>query len=229
MALGRPVPAAVPEGGIMRRPTRPSWKLFALAGAVVVASGGIGVAAIPSSSDGEITGCYGKSNGQLRVIDAQAGEQCKNNETRLTWSQTGPQGPPGSEGPPGPQGETGPQGEPGAPGPQGETGPQGEPGAPGPQGETGPPVSPERLARRARPARRVIPVRRVSPGRLAPRVSPVRRASLGRRGRTSSPAASSLPTASPLALRDPYQPSRTLLRAATGSRSRWASAAQSRR
>ncbi len=113
----------------MRRPTGSSWKLVALAGVIVVASGGIGVAAIPSSSDGKITGCYGNSNGQLRVIDAEAGEQCKNNETRVTWSQSGPQGPPG------PQGAMGPAGPPGA---QGEPGPQGEPGAQGDRGPAGP-------------------------------------------------------------------------------------------
>ena len=116
----------------MRRPTGSSWKLVALAGVIVVASGGIGVAAIPSSSDGKITGCYGNSNGQLRVIDAQAGEQCKTNETQVTWSQTGPQGATGPAGPPGAQGEPGPQGEPGAPGPQGEPGPQGDRGPAGP-------------------------------------------------------------------------------------------------
>ena len=128
----------------MRRPTGSSWKLVALAGVIVVASGGIGVAAIPSSSDGKITGCYGNSNGQLRVIDAQAGESCKNNETRVTWSQTGPQGPPGPQGaagpagPPGTQGEPGPQGEPGAPGPPGVPGAPGPQGEPGPQGDRGP-------------------------------------------------------------------------------------------
>ena len=85
----------------MRRPAGSSWKLVALAGVIVVASGGIGVAAIPSSSDGKITGCYGNSNGQLRVIDAEAGEQCKNNETQVTWSQTGRRspGPAGRRGP----------------------------------------------------------------------------------------------------------------------------------
>jgi hypothetical protein len=44
---------------------------------MVVAFTGAGVAAIPSSSDGKITGCCGDSNDQMRVIDAQADETCK--------------------------------------------------------------------------------------------------------------------------------------------------------
>ena len=76
--------------------------------AVVLVAGGIAFAAIPHSTTGVISGCWGNSNGQLRVIDAEAGHKCKNNETALSWNQTGPQGQPGPQGDPGPQGPPGP-------------------------------------------------------------------------------------------------------------------------
>jgi hypothetical protein len=88
---------------------------FWLLGAVVAAGlAGTAYATIPGG-DGLIHGCYAKSGGTLRVIDASV-TNCKSGETALNWNQ---------QGQPGPQG---PQGEPGPPGPQGE---QGEPGAPG--------------------------------------------------------------------------------------------------
>ena len=57
--------------------------LVLLVGLVLVAAavGGIAWAAIPQ--DGVYTGCYHKSNGNLRVIDASG--TCKSNETRITW------------------------------------------------------------------------------------------------------------------------------------------------
>jgi hypothetical protein len=102
---------------------------------------------------GLITGCYGKQNGDLRLIDTQAGASCKTSERRIVWNQQGPKGakgapgsagaagPPGSGGPAGPPG---PAGSPGATGPvgpagsSGATGPPGPPGAQGAQGPTGP-------------------------------------------------------------------------------------------
>jgi len=62
----------------------------------------IGHAMIPDAG-GVIHGCY-VTNGQLRVIDESAGEQCKAGETALFWNQTGPQGPQGTPGQQGPQG-----------------------------------------------------------------------------------------------------------------------------
>lgn len=106
----------------------------AVAGAMVV--GGIAWATIPAG-DGTISACY-RSDGALRVIDAEDGETCRNSETLLTWNE---EGVPGPEGPQGPQGDIGPQGETGPEGPQGEPGPQGVPGPQGdigPQGDTGP-------------------------------------------------------------------------------------------
>jgi hypothetical protein len=66
--------------------------------ALLVAGGGAAVAAIPDSDDGEIHGCYNNRNGDLRVIDAEAGENCGSRETALTWNQQGPPGTPGSAG-----------------------------------------------------------------------------------------------------------------------------------
>jgi hypothetical protein len=88
---------------------------FWLGGAIAtVALAGTAYAAIPGG-DGVIHGCYAKSGGTLRVVDASV-TNCKAGETALDWDQ---QGRPGQPGPPGPQGEPGP------------AGPQGEPGAPG--------------------------------------------------------------------------------------------------
>lgn len=77
-------------------------------------------ASIPDAG-GVIHGCYKTGAGDLRVIDS-AGTTCKNNETALNWSQTGPRGATGPQGPAGLQGPAGPQGPPG---------PQGQPGADG--------------------------------------------------------------------------------------------------
>jgi hypothetical protein len=65
-------------------------------GALAVAGlalGGIAYASIPDGS-GVIHGCYGNSNGQLRVID-DAQQTCKNQETPLDWNAQGPPGPSG--------------------------------------------------------------------------------------------------------------------------------------
>ena len=98
----------------MFRVTRRRLWLLGLVLALVASAGGIAYAAIPGAG-GTITGCY-KTNGSLRVIDAEAGQTCTSSEQQLTWNQTGPQGPEG------PQGPTGPTGPPGPPGPSGALG-----------------------------------------------------------------------------------------------------------
>jgi hypothetical protein len=70
--------------------------------------GGVAYATIPDSG-GVIHGCYTKSGGTLRVIDASV-TNCKTNEVSLNWSQQGVRGPPGAPGAPGPPGQTGPPG-----------------------------------------------------------------------------------------------------------------------
>jgi hypothetical protein len=75
-----------------------------------------------AQTDGEIHACV-KNDGTLYLVPDP--EECKKNETPLTWNIIGPQGPQGEQGIQGPQGEPGPQGDPGPEGPQG---PEGEPG-----------------------------------------------------------------------------------------------------
>lgn len=119
-------------------------RYFGAVGAVVVlglSATAVATAAVPDSDTGVITACYAAGNGGVRIIDAEAGETCRNSETVLTWNQAGPAGPAGPQGLPGPQGLQGPQGPPGPPGPQGltgEAGPAGPKGDPGPAGATGP-------------------------------------------------------------------------------------------
>ena len=91
-------------------------RLFKLALPAVVALGAgtaVAIAAIPSTSDGVIHGCYVTSptggqtiTGQLRVIDPDAtpAQNCANNEATLTWNQQGPVGPQGDPGEPGDSG-----------------------------------------------------------------------------------------------------------------------------
>jgi hypothetical protein len=72
--------------------------IVALAG--VIAAAGIGsVFAYASLPDdhGVIHGCYKKANGQLRVIDPDM-NHCRPSEKAISWSETGPQGPPGLAG-----------------------------------------------------------------------------------------------------------------------------------
>ncbi len=99
------------------------WRLLTIAAVALAASAGlaaVGYASIPDGN-GTIHGCYKNDKGDLRVIDPAASKKdqssCKNDETALNWSQTGPQGPAGPQGPQGPQGAQGPQG------PQGPAGP----------------------------------------------------------------------------------------------------------
>src|SRR3712207_9063282 len=72
---------------MLRRPSPPT----ALAcTALVVATTGAAVAAIPNSK-GEITACYAKRGGDVRIVDE--GKRCKRKtERRLTWNQAGTQG-----------------------------------------------------------------------------------------------------------------------------------------
>ena len=70
--------------------------LLAVTMAAVVGgvSTGLVMAAIPNAS-GQISGCYRNSGGlanpkgSLRVIDAEASENCGGNETALNWDQDG--------------------------------------------------------------------------------------------------------------------------------------------
>ncbi len=105
-----------------------------LAMAAVVIGGGIAVADSPTAAD-VITGCYDRSGGNLRVIDAA--DRCKSSETRIQWNEQGPVGAAGPSGPSGPAGQAGAQGDKGDTGDTGPAGPAGTNGEPGPQGEQG--------------------------------------------------------------------------------------------
>src|SRR6266850_1834818 len=86
---------------------------------------------------------YACINGQGSARLVGANEQCKANETRVSWSFTGPvgpTGPAGAQGPQGAKGDTGAAGSEGAQGAKGDigaTGPQGSQGSVGPQGAKG--------------------------------------------------------------------------------------------
>lgn len=73
----------------MRLRTLLSGRTRAVLGAgvlVVAVAAGISYAAIPGG-DGEIDACYGKVNGIVRIVDAEAGETCRENEQAISWRQ----------------------------------------------------------------------------------------------------------------------------------------------
>jgi hypothetical protein len=82
-------------GGLLRRWAAP----LVLGAAALLAVAAVAGAAIPDSDDGEIHGCYQKNQGQLRVIDSQAGQACRPSEESLVWNQEGVQGETGPRGP----------------------------------------------------------------------------------------------------------------------------------
>jgi len=100
--------------------------LVVAAAVAVLITAGVAYATIPDSG-GVIHGCFGKSGGDLRVIDASV-TNCQKTESSLTWNIQGVQGPQGPQGAQGPIGPAGPQGIQGPIGPQGLMGPQGPSG-----------------------------------------------------------------------------------------------------
>jgi hypothetical protein len=87
----------------------------------------------PAGSDRVIHGCYtNKAIGGSHVFVLQdAGTNCPNGTTAISWNQ---QGLPGAKGDTGPAGSQGPPGQDGA---QGPAGPKGDTGAQGPAGQDG--------------------------------------------------------------------------------------------
>jgi hypothetical protein len=57
-----------------------------------------------ASSPGTLEACVNPGNGMMRLVDSSTA--CHNNETRVEWNITGPQGPPGDPGPQGPPGSS---------------------------------------------------------------------------------------------------------------------------
>jgi hypothetical protein len=102
-----------------------------VAAVAALVAGSIAWAAIPDN--GVIHACYNRTNGKLRLADAQNPKlgSCLASEAVLDWNQQGPAGAPGAQGGTGAKGDPGAQGE---PGPQGAAGPQGPAGPTGPSG-----------------------------------------------------------------------------------------------
>ena len=86
---------------------KPSPALVVAVVALIAATGGWAVAAIPSSN-GTITACYAKSGGAVRVVDAK--KKCKRSEKRLAFNQKGRDGKDGAAGTPGTPGQNGTNG-----------------------------------------------------------------------------------------------------------------------
>jgi len=84
--------------------------------ALVLALGAGGGYAVAASNNKTITVCADKKTG---VLHLKTRGRCKSSQTRVSWNQQGPQGPPG---PQGVQGTTGLQGPVGAAGPTGAQG-----------------------------------------------------------------------------------------------------------
>src|SRR4051794_34062801 len=99
------------------------WLRGATMTIVVLAAGGGLAYALPTSSSSSpaltINGCYGKENGQFRVVTIVG--TCKNNEVPVVLGSgaAGDRGPTGLRGPTGERGATGATGAPGAAGQQG--------------------------------------------------------------------------------------------------------------
>ena len=77
----------------------------AAVGAVVLGAS-VAVASVPSAN-GTISGCRTVATGALRVIDTDAGQQCRTGERLLTWNQQGPAGTNGTNGTNGTSGTNG--------------------------------------------------------------------------------------------------------------------------
>ena len=90
-------------------------------------------AAYATESYAGLSACVQNGNALIRFLNP--GEKCRDHETEIWWSVTGPQGDNGARGL---TGDTGPTGDVGPSGPTGPLGPAGLTGAQGPQGLTGP-------------------------------------------------------------------------------------------
>jgi Collagen triple helix repeat (20 copies) len=113
------------------RPLRPPdrWISYAIVAAVSgLAVTGIAVAA-KKPSGSQITGCYAKKSGALRVAK---GKRCKRGERKIVWTKNGVRGARGA------RGARGVRGTKGSAGPRGATGAQGTNGSAGATGPIGP-------------------------------------------------------------------------------------------
>jgi hypothetical protein len=78
----------------LRRFNPRAWTVISIAALTLGVGGGVTAYASIPDGNGVIHGCYNKV-GNLRVINTDTGQACRNAETALTWNRTGPQGPAG--------------------------------------------------------------------------------------------------------------------------------------
>jgi hypothetical protein len=128
-------------------PRRRGRRSLLYGGGVAVAVAALTAFGMPAlASGGTVTydACVSKA-GAIKIVSAAA--KCPAGQSKISWNNTGPQGPAGKAGPAGPaglagpagpQGRTGPRGAQGAQGAAGPQGPGGPQGAAGPQGPAGP-------------------------------------------------------------------------------------------
>src|ERR1700709_2223624 len=102
----------------MRRLAKWHVRTAALTAALVVVPGVLAAssAEATSSSNPSYSGCLGAGILHKLTQDPTAPKNCRSSDHRVTWNQTGPQGPQGAQGP---QGSRGAQGSPGSQGTQG--------------------------------------------------------------------------------------------------------------
>ena len=137
---------ALPKVGFKGNRRR-TFGVFVATTLVVVLVAGAGAFA-HDPHDGVIHGCYDKSSGRLRIVDAE--RRCGADERSITWNDRGRRGDIGAKGtdgrpgPAGPKGDVGPAGPPGPKGEAGPAGPTGSDGQQGPQGLMGPDGPPGR-------------------------------------------------------------------------------------
>lgn len=110
------------------------WISYAIVAAVSgLAGSGIAVAA-KKPSGSQITGCYAKKSGALRVAK---GKRCKRGERKIVWTKNGVRGARGLRGAQGTDGTAGSRGATGAAGAAGAQGANGQAGSPGSPGADG--------------------------------------------------------------------------------------------
>jgi hypothetical protein len=80
---------------------------------LVALAGACAIGAVAQSGTKQLAACYkkrGAAKGDMRFLP-KASSKCKRTEKKITWNQTGPQGPAGATGAPGATGERGLPGE----------------------------------------------------------------------------------------------------------------------
>jgi hypothetical protein len=118
------------------RPSRSGVAVAATLGvALVVAVGGVTLAANGSKSAGTVYACANKA-GKLQLLSSKGA--CAHGFSKVALNQQGPRGLQGSPGASGSPGSPGASGSPGSPGEPGSPGPSGASGAPGSTGPSGP-------------------------------------------------------------------------------------------